>query len=151
MTSLFFCDECGEPIDQSWDCCHNCGLEIKQIDDFVSVISAKTEANLSSENAKFSDEQEDRERKIRMKAVYGKQRGFVCHRCERLFERVKADNIVRMPGDSFEQPGTNFYTFILRQELDFHIKTFHKGNWYLDRSIATRLTRAEERNNDRKP
>ncbi len=125
------CDECGGPIDQATGFCIACGLEASNFKDrrFDKAVLHGT---------KTAGEEESRYRKARKSELKSGRanRGYVCNRCRELFQStVRDDSIVEADSriTGFEQPGTNLYTFRLKQEYEDHVRLIHnpgrKGFW----------------------
>jgi hypothetical protein len=127
------CNECHGRIDEITGFCVLCGLEAP---DWKERRFNKTVLHGSG----FSGEEESRQRKSRkteLKQGPG-NRGFVCNRCREMFQSETRDDSV-MEFESkikgFEQPGSNLYTFRIKQDLSLHKHLFHSGKPFADKYI----------------
>src|SRR5207249_10994782 len=88
----------------------------------------------------FSGSVETRQRKSRKTELnQGRaNRGFVCNRCrEMLQSESRDDSVVEFESkvQGFEQPGSNLYTFRVKQDLESHIRLVHLGKPWADKHI----------------
>ncbi len=119
------CDECYGLIDES-GYCSQCGLEGPDFKEQLFMKSAKNQGY-------FSGAIETRQRGARRERTYGSGRGYTCILCLEVFKSVsrpEADAEVlelesKMSG--YEEPGSDFAHFLLKQDLEIHIKIIHGG------------------------
>ncbi len=120
------CDECGAPIDQATGFCIACGLEIPDFKD-------QRFDKMVLQGAKFTGEEESRQRKARKVRSYGSGRGYTCILCLEMFRsavRPEADEEmleIEAKQRGAECAGTDLAHFLLKQELEDHIKLIHGG------------------------
>ncbi len=127
------CDECSGKIDETTGFCMSCGLESP---DWKELRFSKQVLH----GSKFSGEEESRQRKSRKGELKSGRanRGFVCNRCREMFQSESRDDSV-MEFESkiqgYEQPGSNLYTFRVKQDLEAHIRLIHLGKPWADKYI----------------
>src|SRR5207247_1141138 len=114
------CDECNGKIDEVTGFCTSCGLESldwKELRFIKQVLHG----------SKSSGEEESRQRISRKAELKSGRanRGFVCNRCREMFQSESRDDSVmefESKVQGYEQPGSNLYTFRVKQDLESHIR-----------------------------
>ncbi len=126
------CDECHGLIDES-GYCGSCGLEAPDFEDrkFIRQVAVGALAQGHEESSlRTHGNTELKQGRA--------SRGFVCNRCREMFEnQSRSDVVVEFESkvQGFEQPGSNLYTFWLKSELQYHIRTVHGGKLWADKVI----------------
>jgi hypothetical protein len=127
------CDECDGIVDEATGFCISCGLEAPDWKD-------RRFNKQVLHGSKFSGEEESRQRRSRKTELkQGRaNRGFVCNRCREMFQgQTRDDSVMEFESKirGFEQPGSNLYTFRVKQDLDNHKRMVHSGKPYADKYI----------------
>jgi hypothetical protein len=123
---LVVCDEGIGLVDEATGFCVRCGLEAQ---DWKERRFNKSVLH----GSEFAGEQESRQRKARMVRSYGSGRGYTCILCLNAFRslvRSEADDeMLELESKSkgYESPDSDLAHFLLKQELEAHIKLIHGG------------------------